>query len=192
MPKRHFGLMITSPCLHFEGISSTSCTLASPPGWGLMLNTLELVISGIVAYVAHFGSRRIDAHVVLYCALLTFPCLSQIFAKGNVGPPRFLAPRAFPRRFIRDCSAGAAGHFGDHHRLSCSLLPDPPVTLFGSGAAITDVRIFATKGASFALLGPIVSPGALVPLPGMGACVFGAVPFGRLEPPCERITHCFD
>ena len=92
MPKRHFGLVITSACHHFEGISSTSCTLGSPPGWGLMLNTLELVILGIVAYVAHFGSRRIDALIVLFCALLAFPCLSQIFAKDNVGPPRCLAP----------------------------------------------------------------------------------------------------
>ena len=109
------GLMITSPCLHFYGISSTSCTLGSSPGWGLVLSTLELVVLGIVAYVAHFGSRRIGAHIVLYCVFLTFPCLSQIFVKDNVGPPRFLAPRAFPRRFIRNCPAGAAGHFGANH-----------------------------------------------------------------------------
>ena len=144
------GLMITSSCLHFFGTSRTFCTLGSSPGWGLVLSTLELVVLGIVAYVAHFGSRRIGAHIVLFCALLTFPCLSQIFVKGALGPPRFLAPLAFPRRFIHNCPAGAAGHFGDRRRLSCSLVPGPPATLFGPGAAITDVRIFASKGASFA------------------------------------------
>ena len=54
------GLMLTSPCPHFYELSPIFCAFGSSPGWGLMLNVSELVTLGIVAYIAHFGSRRMN------------------------------------------------------------------------------------------------------------------------------------
>ena len=77
------GLMLTSPCPHFYELSSIFCTFGSSPGWGLMLNTLELVTLGIVAYIAHFGCGWMNTLELAFLRIAAFLALSGLMRTSS-------------------------------------------------------------------------------------------------------------